>query len=802
MGVHGLTTYIHENQRALSRPLRLPQPTSQPAIPLVVDGWSLIYELYGQSGLPRAFGGEYYEFGELVVQVARAWIDVGFKPYFVFDGPYPSLKLATGLSRATRSIVQPSLLFFRTSPTSRAAPRFMRENAILPPLCYTVTMHALKSLADSVEVHIADEEGDPYAVELAGRLHGYVTGRDSDFVVLNADGYAGYIPMDEMIWSTTAEDAPLDPDPSNDGFVVARKPTKKAKVNHRTGQGLLPPPTGTDLTLNCIVYSPLVLATHFRLPVSLLPLLGALVGNDFTTERRPVRRYFFEHEATPTQRITKVATTLASILPSTNGNVSKQRTKRPITNVVDLIEVAVETLLLRSSSALTTGERESIVEKTVEATLQYAIPNRRSDTSSSLWPSPACALHDANACPLVGLMSRPLVADPEQEEPLSRAALRKLYIAAYRRGQLSPRLMDVLSTGTGWPKLFLEDPDLECVTRSISRPIREWAYAILDDAIGLPARETAATEDTATTEDELEEDDDDELIDVVEEDSEEELEDSDPLAPLRGALQDLRIGSPSTASLPPSSYGPSRPKVIEEIIRRGSRAAGEDMIVSPLASLLASLPEPCPLNSSLPSLLQRTEAERFSLCLRILHSDTPTINSLTSAELGPVLALRWVVRCLYDRAAASGFNRDREKERWTHHEARAFLASFTPAAPSSDTELPIPELTNRNVQLVAQTLTTLDGIELLAQSLLLAERVPSPAPRFSGRRFHAALTSTSTPRDIPEHMWHACVTGIEECFGLERGKKAKKARSQAAPPTKRNASSQQSVFALLSGMDV
>ena len=44
MGVHGLSTYLRENQRKLSTPLVLSQegPTSEAPIPLVVDGWSCV----------------------------------------------------------------------------------------------------------------------------------------------------------------------------------------------------------------------------------------------------------------------------------------------------------------------------------------------------------------------------------------------------------------------------------------------------------------------------------------------------------------------------------------------------------------------------------------------------------------------------------------------------------------------------------------------------------------------------------------------------------------------------------------
>jgi len=44
MGVHGLATYLRENQRTLSTPLVLSQEQSKskPALPLVIDGWSCV----------------------------------------------------------------------------------------------------------------------------------------------------------------------------------------------------------------------------------------------------------------------------------------------------------------------------------------------------------------------------------------------------------------------------------------------------------------------------------------------------------------------------------------------------------------------------------------------------------------------------------------------------------------------------------------------------------------------------------------------------------------------------------------
>src|ERR1700761_9692872 len=106
-------------------------------------------------------------------------------PTVIEPGPYHRSKFATSIIRAEQSTIQPSTLFFRTSRLSRATPRFLRENSILPPLYYAATLDALRSLDGTVQLYMADDEGDPFAVELAGRLRGYVTGRDSDYLILN-----------------------------------------------------------------------------------------------------------------------------------------------------------------------------------------------------------------------------------------------------------------------------------------------------------------------------------------------------------------------------------------------------------------------------------------------------------------------------------------------------------------------------------------------------------------------------------------------------------------------------------------
>jgi len=99
-----------------------------------------------------------------------------------------------------------------------------------------------------------------------------------------------------------------------------------------------------------------------------------------------------------------------------------------------------------------------------------------------------------------------------------------------------------LNSGTFWPRHFLEDPDLETVGRSFSRPIRLWSYAIVHNAVGLPCKEAGGDENDDEYND-IVAGHDDELIDVVESDDGRSSTSEDPLAPLKGELHRLRGSS-------------------------------------------------------------------------------------------------------------------------------------------------------------------------------------------------------------------------------------------------------------------
>jgi len=210
----------------------------------------------------------------------------------------------------------------------------------------------------------------------------------------------------------------------------------------------------------------------------------------------------------------------------------------------------------------------------------------------------------------------------------------------------------------------------------------------------------------------------------------------------------------------------------------------------------------------------RSESDRLAVLLHALGSNTSSVKSLPSDQLMIALALRWVIRVFSDRARDSGGIKDREKERWTKIEARAFLSSFPWKADLDqpmNNKLPlaedVPPIGDRNIQLMAQVLMALESIADLSQILFLSERVPDRSDLLSGIQFHSFLTGMKTPAvaDIPEGLWDACVEGLEDAFGEEWRKKGKKGAEVKATSTNalstRRGVSQGGLFALLGDVE-
>jgi hypothetical protein len=370
-------------------------------------------------------------------------------------------------------------------------------------------------------------------------------------------------------------------------------------------------------------------------------------------------------------------------------------------------------------------------------------------------------------------------------------------------------LMDILSTGTAWPDSFLENPDVETVSRSLGRPIREWIYAIIDDGIGLMWHDVDPEENGVGGTSADEASDDDEIVGVVEEDSDEDVGPGNPLAPLQGALKELTIGGkppPSLLSHSTISRG-TRPKYVTEHIRRGTRHAEEPVSVPLLTTLLSSHDINTGNDPNVRPIQLEDEDFRLTVFLRLLGSNTHLVKALPSEYLMAVVSLRWIVSRLANRADEAQSSAEREKEKWSTGEAQAFLASFswpggTSAEPAS------PPLENRSIQLTAQILATFDAVEMLSQVLLLTNKSPNPASFFSGRAFHDFLSNGNNPdMHLPPGLWDACADGLEGAFAHERDKKRKRNRKPmedqaktAHGPAVQGTRIHQSMFRVLSAM--
>ncbi|PVG02518.1 hypothetical protein CPB86DRAFT_870366 [Serendipita vermifera] len=656
----------------------------------------------------------------------------------------------------------------------------------------------------TLDVYFADREADPFMVELAGRLGAYITSLDSDFVILNVPGYRGYIPLDEMEWTAStlpseprtrtlsltssvasllspseiSEDASIwndlaEIEDQEGGFVPvtkkkrsrvisAKSPTNPSKPS--TVGDLIPPPDYVSLSFP--VYTPESTAASLGIPPSLLPLLAGMVGNEYThtiknnAQSKPIftarpgsthHDFIYEHKLSAPKRVIYTANILSTTLQN------QKRKNKGRGSVLDIIRSAVTQMLVRPNLT-TEREIDVVVNRVVESALQYAIPpsSYQQTEGPKLWPTFFCPLHeDIAQCRLDAFLPdeqedgekhptqsphTPLRSTEPRKEEATLSIIQNQYIRAYREGSFDPYLMDILITGTMWPRTFLESPDLASTSGALdaSGTLRKWVYAVLDQGIGVyippPPEEDeehaeqqqgagASGADSSSQEDDDSEEDDDEIIDVI--DEEDEFEEQDPLAALKGALQRLRGTAPGHGEgvLPTIPDGGVKEEdedtedngdeggedqeecYVTEYVRRGARFSDERVQVDELHSLieatlkLADPTSPSPgdfgqlaspstsWNHNIP--VPRTSRHRpiqledkktrLAVLLTACHSDTKKVRDLRKEWIGPVIITRYLVWY-------SGM-KEREKEkaggvispflrRWSKGEIKALLCAF------------------------------------------------------------------------------------------------------------------------------
>ncbi len=473
----------------------------------------------------------------------------GLEPIFVFDGPYLPLKMPTVLSRMGEQASNNSA-FMRSS--SRSKPGFQISMGIFPPLLYDCTLEALRQT--QVQIVIEEIEADSAVAELADRMGGWAVSNDSDFFVLCSRGTQcrGYVPIDSleylvkpMVKATEGESAPSATF-EDDGFAPVgksgrakgRKAGKAAEVvDVQLQSSNRPPESAEEGTLSSIrfrSYSSAKLAAALGITTSMLPLLAALVGNDYTAsiQKRILdpalpygpQRITFIANAIKTETIRMASTgnrTPAGLrsgtatpsaptrtglgrtgsgwgaLASRGGNSAvTSATATPIGDTMHpkldealaalalndpvrfMVQSVVERILAgvaqRTREAyVTSGEQEELVDAVIDSVCTYSL---LSDPS---------AIHRSTPSAEFFTDSR-----PESSRPAHRKGLRQ-YREAYTTGHFDRVLIEALTQRITTNRMAPEDPDSKSIQTTHARDVRNWTLSTLFGTWGMDwARDT------------------------------------------------------------------------------------------------------------------------------------------------------------------------------------------------------------------------------------------------------------------------------------------------------------------------
>lgn len=180
MGVHGLTSFV-EGNRQFFTDMRLRDCR------LVIDGCSLYYRLYFNSGLDQARGGDYDTFAVLIRQFFAALTECAVQPFVVLDGGMDQTdkKFKTLQERAQSKIREANTL-------SRGFHGF-----VLPLLVCEVFKQVLSELGVPFVQCIS--EADFEIASLAKHWGCPVLTNDSDFYIFDLKG--GYLPFSFFQWN-------------------------------------------------------------------------------------------------------------------------------------------------------------------------------------------------------------------------------------------------------------------------------------------------------------------------------------------------------------------------------------------------------------------------------------------------------------------------------------------------------------------------------------------------------------------------------------------------------------------------
>ena len=595
----------------------------------------------------------------------------------------------------------------------------------------------------------------------------------------------GYVPLDGMVWKwlepaeeqkeTPAAPAGTDDSDPWEGSFQAVKTRRRAPRSAYRNHCPNPPPLPHSSFITSVTFTSYhadLLALRLKLPVGLLPLLAALVGNDY----HQFSHLFHTKGTSGSQKIERVALALREALDPKiaarraaaasavktfqNGRLIMTQGPKSSTTPINgsapttppssgdaaasLLTSTVQSLLLHPA---TEPQLDKLVHNLIDSALSYSVTHDLSTTSSfslvtpSSFPTPT----------------------PTRDEIVA------LYAEAMSKGDFAPKLAGVVRDGRYLGRVFLEDTQRGTIGRRVGEPIREMCWAILNQGVGIGyGKEVVVVEEEEVEEEgkggktleetksegaaeEEEDEDEDKIIEVAEE----AFASDDPEDQVPAASEDE---DEEEVELPPSvqTYLRSSSLILPKMIAIPSI---EDILLPTSSSSLIEVPNPF-----LPLVLQPVEY-RTQLYLALLNSLTPSVLSLRDQLKPLVLALRWTMQVLshdadvaaggakwmlrrgeVEAVVLAGVRSVRAWETWTNGLSPSTSASDETkevilSSPSSEKL----EITNRAVHITSHLLHSLHELSLLAQTLLLPSTLlPPPHRSYSGRTFHTLLASPTT----------------------------------------------------------
>ena len=229
MGVHGLTSFIDENNHLLTD-LELHN------CKIIIDGNNLYHFLYYYFKIPTQYAGDYRQYERSTWYFFRTLKACGIHPYVVFDGALDEeqRKLGTTLQRAKNRL------------NSAESLSQGRDAKMLPVLAFETFRQVLNELG--IPHVTCDFEADNHVAALAHCWKCPVLTNDSDFFIYDLKG--GYIVLDYL------------------NLELHRRDTSNGEEGH-------------NFLKVQIYYFEAFLSQFSGMDRKLVPLFATLLGNDF-----------------------------------------------------------------------------------------------------------------------------------------------------------------------------------------------------------------------------------------------------------------------------------------------------------------------------------------------------------------------------------------------------------------------------------------------------------------------------------------------------------------------------------------